>query len=93
MRHDNLRDLNAKLLKKVCKDVEIEPHLIPVEQDIVGGGNRQDGARLDVRARGFWRPAQNTYLDIRTTNTFSATNMKVPFNKISRPHEQQKRGV
>ena len=91
MRHDNLRDLNAKLLKKVCKDVEIEPHLIPVEQDIVGGGNRQDGARLDVRARGFWRPAQNTYLDIRTTNPFSATNMKVPFNKISRPHEQQKR--
>ena len=89
MRHDNLRDLNARLLKKICTDVEIEPHLMPVED--VGGGNRQDGARLDVRARGFWRPAQNTYLDIRTTNPFSATNMKVPLNRISIAHEQQKK--
>ena len=28
MRHDNLRDLNAKLLSKIQKDVEIEPAFI-----------------------------------------------------------------
>ena len=28
MRHDNLRDLNAKLLAKIQKDAETEPALI-----------------------------------------------------------------
>ena len=33
MRHDNLRDLNAKLLAKIQKDVDTEPALIPIEED------------------------------------------------------------
>ena len=30
IRHNDLRDLNANLLTEVCKDVDIEPHLLPV---------------------------------------------------------------
>ena len=30
--------------------------------------NLDDGARLDVRARGFWRDGQNAFFDVRVTN-------------------------
>ena len=75
MRHDNLRDLNAKLLAKIQKDVETEPALIPIEEDNAVG-NGADGARLDIRAKGFWRPAQDAYFDMRVTNHLSATSLK-----------------
>ena len=35
MRHNFLRDAEAKLMKKVYKDVKIEPELLPVEIDSV----------------------------------------------------------
>ena len=33
MRHNNIRDFQANLLTKVCKDVEIEPPLKPVTEE------------------------------------------------------------
>ena len=33
MRHNALRDLNAELQSEVCKDVVIEPHLLPVRKE------------------------------------------------------------
>ena len=33
MRHNNIRDFQANLLTKVCKDVEIEPPLQPVTEE------------------------------------------------------------
>ena len=51
MHHDNLRDLNAKLLAKIQKDVDTEPALIPILllKKIINNavGNGADGARLD----------------------------------------------
>ena len=32
-RHDNLRDLFTGLLGKICKDVQAEPHLLPVTNE------------------------------------------------------------
>lgn len=52
MYHNNVRDFEANLLQKVCNDVEIEPKLSPVNND---------EARLDVRARDYWRPGQSAY--------------------------------
>ena len=52
IRHNNVRDFEANFLKKVCNDVEVEPKLIPVEND---------ESRLDIRARGFWRPGQSAF--------------------------------
>ena len=54
-RHNQLRDLEAKLLSMVCRGVEIEPVL----QDISGeqlsrGSNLAQDVRLDIHARGFW---------------------------------------
>ena len=55
IRHNNVRDFEASLLRKVCADVQIEPPLQSVNED---------QARVDVRARGFWRMGQTAYFDV-----------------------------
>ena len=66
MRHDNLRNFDANLLKEICKDVEIEPNLQPLSGESFENrdANQGDEARLDIRARGFWRNAQSAYFDV-----------------------------
>ncbi len=93
MRHDNIRDFLAGLLKKTQTDVQTEPPLQPlrtgqIQSDI---GNTADGARLDIRAKGFWRPAQDAFFDIRVTNPLSASHMKVPLSKVYDSNEKEKK--
>ena len=53
-RHDDVRDLLANLLKEVCHDVEVEPHLQTLTGELLNGGaNSSDEARLDVSVRSF----------------------------------------
>ena len=52
MRHNALRDVEEKLLQEICSDVQIEPELIPTDEEMVEG-NRAPKARLDVSARGL----------------------------------------
>ena len=69
-RHDSICDFEASLLSKACNDVETEPHLQPVITEILHGrsANTSADARLDIRARGFWRRGQNAFFDVRVTN-------------------------
>ena len=55
IRHNDLRDLTANMLSKVCKDIEIEPQLIPLTGEGLGSRtvNTTNEARLDIRAREF----------------------------------------
>ena len=46
IRHNNLRDLTAKILSEVCKDIEIESKLIPLT------GEELDSRTANIRARG-----------------------------------------
>ena len=59
-RHDEIRNLEAALLSKVCRDVMIEPSLLPLTEETFPllSTITDDGARLDVKARGFYRPGQ-----------------------------------
>ena len=82
IRHNNVRDFEANLLKNVCNDVEIEPKLQPIEND---------EARLDIRARGFWRPGQSAYFDVRITNVNSNSQMNIPSETIYKNHENEKK--
>ena len=45
MRHNGVRDLEGKLMKEVCKDVKIEPALLPVGECELSG-NTQVMAKL-----------------------------------------------
>jgi hypothetical protein len=93
MRHDNIRDFLIALLQKTQKDVQREPPLQPLKTETIptGIGNTADEARLDIRARGFWRQGQNAYFDVRVTNPLSASAMKLPLSKVHDRHEKEKK--
>ena len=63
MRHNILRDIEGRLLERVCKDVKIEPELIPSNNETAG--NVAEKARLDISARGLWGIQEKTFFDIR----------------------------
>ena len=48
-------------------------------------------ARLDIRARGFWRKGQNAFFDVRTTNADNASQKEKPIKSVLRNHEQEKK--
>merc|ERR1712062_884816 len=54
MRHNNIRDFEATLLKEVCQDVKIEPMLMPLGVTGTESANDKEKARLDVSAVGVW---------------------------------------
>ena len=93
IRHDAIRDFEASLLSKACADVEIEPHLQPVTSETLPGRscNTSAEARLDIRARGFWRRGQNAYFDVRVTNPDSASQVNCTIPAILRKHEEAKK--
>ena len=50
IRHNDIRDLTAKILREVCNDVEVEAKLIPLtgEQLQYRSAITGDEARLDI---------------------------------------------
>ena len=92
IRHDEIRNFNADLLKKLCNDVQVEPQLQPYNGEQVSSGSvTRDEARLDIRARGFWRSGQSAFFDIRVTNTNADSARALSSSQIYRRHEQEKK--
>ena len=65
LRHNEVRDFTGKLLNEVCKDVRKEPSLLALngEQMNHRRANKNDEARLDISATGFWTPERYTYIN------------------------------
>ena len=51
----------------------------------------EDNARLDIRARGFWRDGQNAFFDVRVTNADNQSQQNTTLNAVLRKHEQEKK--
>ena len=49
-----------------------------------------DESKPGVRARGVWRPGQNSLFDIRVTNTNSDSQVHLSPEKVLHRHEQEK---
>jgi hypothetical protein len=92
-RHDNIRDFECRLLKSVHNDVECEPMLRPVinKTGYPRTAKLEDNARLDVRARGFWRDGQNAFFDVRVTNADSDSQQNATVSSVLRRHELEKK--
>ena len=91
-RHNELRDLEAEMLRMVCNGVEIEPVL----QDITGeelnrGANTAPDARLDIVARGFWERQMSAFFDVRICHPNADSYRDMDLNQIYRQHETEKR--
>ncbi len=94
IRHNEVRDLTADLLTEVCHDVEIEPIL----QELTGGhlslrtANTEDGARLDVKAQGFWENRwQCAFFDIRVFYPNAQSNQLSQLSSAYSKHEAEKK--
>ena len=72
MRHNSVRDSEAQIMREVCRDVETEHTLIPInENDYQRKVNTADNARLDISAGGLWNSCEKTFFDIRITHPTS----------------------
>ena len=91
MRHNAIRDVEANILREVCKDVKTEPMLQPVgDVQLAAGSNKTNQARLDVSAVGVWSSFERTFLDIRVTNPGAASNSDKSVAKLLQLNEQEK---
>ena len=86
MRHNNIRDFEANLIRIMQNDVEVESQLQQVENEHFNG-LKEDYARPDIRAKGVLRNAQNAY-DVRATNINSDSQKNMPVEKILSKHKQ-----
>ena len=92
IRHNSVRDFIVKQMSTVCKDVECEPPLQTLDGETftanatLTGGN----AHPDIRSRGFYRPGQNSYFDIKFLNPNSESYLSSSTEKIYQRAETQK---
>ena len=94
IRHNELRDLTASLLKETCHGVATEPSLQPITSETFNAAtvNTQDGARLDIVANGFWGGAfQRAFFDVRVFNPFAPSNRHSSLASSYRHHENLKK--
>ena len=91
MRHNKIRDLEASILKDICKDVRVEPGLLPIGNNEVDSSNTSLKARLDVSAVGIWSPMERTFLDVRVVHPNAASYRGKTIEKIYEQNEEQKK--
>ena len=93
MRHNRIRDLEASILRDVCKDVKTEPELLPIGGSTVASSNVSEKARLDVSAVGIWSPMERTFLDVRVVHPNSPSYNGKKIDKIYDQNEKEKKRV
>ena len=92
IRHNVVRDTIGEILQEVCKDVRIEPQLLPVTgEELPARANTADGARADVSAIGLWQPLNRAFLDIKVFNPLASSNATQDLQQVYRRHEQEKK--
>ena len=93
IRHNELRDITATLLTEVCHNVTTEPTLQPLsgENFDARSTNTNDGARVDIRARGFWNASQDAFFDVRVFYPNASSNRSTTTSSAYRRHEQAKK--
>ena len=93
IRHNEIRDITASLLTEVCNNVTTEPPLQPLsgENMTARSANTNDGARVDIRARGFWNVSQDAFFDVRVFYPNASSNRSTDSSSVYRRHEQAKK--
>ncbi|KAG0723439.1 hypothetical protein GWK47_042743 [Chionoecetes opilio] len=92
IRHDEVRDLTASMLREVCHDVSTEPTLLPLDGELLRyrTANTAPEARVDICARGFWTRGQRTFLDIRVFDPMAASHRELSLEAVHHRNELEK---
>ena len=89
MRHNALRDLNAEMQREVCKDVVIEPQLLPLDNESVEGTSA-DRAAPDISSRGMWSTFERTFFDVRVLHPNAKSYINTVPATLFSNHEKEK---
>ena len=93
LRHNEVRDLTAKVMTKVYRGVCVEPHLQPVTGVVLAGASSisTDGARLAMAANEVLGGRhEQAFFDIRVFNPLAKSNNQ-PISSCYRKHENGKK--
>ena len=93
VRHNEVRDMMADLVTKVCSDVAVELLLAPVTGEVfcAASTNTAPDARADIRARRFWTRAQNAFFDIRVFHPDAESYRDRGIDQLLLQHESRKK--
>jgi len=94
LRHNELRDITATLLKK-CHDVRTEPPLVKVNGEVLNEqtANIRPEARLDISliSLGFWTPDQRVFFDMRGFNLHAQRYRCLELKRCFERNEKEKK--
>ena len=93
IRHNEVRDLTASLITKMCHNFAIEPSLQPITSVTfsLASANTTNDACLDVKARGFWSRGQDAYFDVRVFYSNASSYRSLSLNSVYKYHEDVKK--
>ena len=91
MRHNRLRDLEARFLSGICKDVKTEPQLLPIGDSSTQSSNNAEKARPDVSAVGIWSQMERTFLDVMVVHPNSDSYLDRDTQKLYQQKERDKK--
>ena len=70
---------------------EQNPPLQPLTGEQVDSTNCDEGARLDISARGFWQRGELAFFDVRVFNPFAKTHLSKKLENVFREQESMKK--
>ena len=92
LRHNHLRDMTSELLSEVCPSVVSEPPLQALSgEQLPTSCNRNDDARADIKAHGFWNRYEDAFFDIRVFYPFAPSYQTSSLPALYRKQEKQKK--
>ena len=90
--HNEIRDLEAEMLRMVCTDVETEPALQEITgEELNRGANKAPDAPLDVHARGFGDRQQSAFFDVRVCHQNADSYRELSPKQIFQLHVNDKK--
>ncbi|KAG0714431.1 hypothetical protein GWK47_014173 [Chionoecetes opilio] len=92
IRHDEVRDVTASMLREVCRDVSTEPTLLPLDGEHMQyrTANIDNEARVDLSARGFWTRRRRAFMEIRIFDPMAACHRGISLEAAHQRNEQEK---
>ena len=92
-RHDGIQNLLTSLLSKVCKDVDVKPHLLPIDSEVFNLRSTVTSPepRLDIKAGSFWSRGETAFFDVCRTHVNSTCNQGKSKESIFVEHEKDKK--
>ena len=94
IRHNEIRDLTAKVLTETCHNVGIEPPLQSINDEHFRHktANSENGARLDIAADNFWgNDRQRAFFDIPVFNPHAPSYRNKSPMQCYKLNEQEKK--